>query len=75
MSTKFAGPLAHLVLDLRQGPLSLPCLFTPVPPQWTSGSQSPHVDEGYGLRWATLEITDFISVLQPNGPDENIRHD
>ena len=48
----------------------LPCLFTPLPPQWTSGFQSTHTDDGYGLRWATLKITDFTGRLAPERPDQ-----
>ena len=44
--------------------------MTPLPPQWTSGPQSTHVDDGYGLRWATLQINETITWAQPNRPDQ-----
>ena len=44
--------------------------MTPLPPQWHSGPQMTHTDEGYGLRWATLQSTETITWLQPNRPDQ-----
>ena len=49
---------------------SLSVSFAPLPPQWTWGSQNGHVDEWHGLRWATLQITETITWLQPNRPDQ-----
>ena len=43
---------------------------TPLPPQWISGPQMTHVDDGHGLRWATLQITETITWAQPNRPDQ-----
>ena len=45
------------MLDLEQGPLSLLCL----PPYPHSGPLPP---------WATLKITETITRLQPNRPDQ-----
>ena len=44
--------------------------MTPLPPQWASGPQSTHVDDGNGLRWATLQITETITWALPNRPDQ-----
>ena len=29
-----------------------------------------HTNDGYGLRWATLQITETITWAQPNRPDQ-----
>ena len=69
-STKFAGHLAHGVLDLKARSPFLTLFVTPLPPQRTSGSQNCPLDEGYGLRWATLQITETITWALPNRPDQ-----
>ena len=45
-------------------------LVAPLPPQWISGPQSTHTDDGNGLRWATLQITETITWALPNRPDQ-----
>ena len=44
--------------------------MTPLPPQWISGPQSTHANQGNGLRWATLQITETITWALPNRPDQ-----
>ena len=66
---KFAGPLAQGVLDLEPGAITF-FVYDPLTPQWTSGPQSTHTDDGYGLHWTTLKITETIMCAQPNWPDQ-----
>ena len=52
--------MAQGVLDLEQGAITF-FVYDPLTPTAVSSSESTHPDESYGLRWATLQITETIT--------------